>query len=200
MSWPVTATLMVAATRRGGQLAVVDFGGAFGEYYYQNLEFLKHLSAVAWHVVEQPAVAARARRDGAPGALHFHDALDDALRAGEPDVLLLSSVLQYLPDPYGLLDRCVAARPRYVAIDRTLLGISVSDVVGMQVVPSNAYNPPLSQDLRLAMRFINVVTMHQRLSPRYRLLEEFPSYFDSAADRPNEYVFRGFIYERRADA
>src|SRR5579863_6713127 len=72
MSWPVTATLMAAAARRGGRLAVLDFGGAFGEYFHQNGEFLKHLQAVEWHVVEQPALVERALRGHATVELRFH--------------------------------------------------------------------------------------------------------------------------------
>jgi putative methyltransferase (TIGR04325 family) len=196
MSWPVTATLMAAAARRGGRLAVLDFGGAFGEYFHQNAEFLKHLESVQWHVVEQPDLVERARRGHATAALHFHTELADALRAVTPDVVLLSSVLQYLPDPYGLLAELAAQKASFIAIDRTLLGTSLPDVVGVQVVPANAYNPPLSRDLKLAMRFVNAMRMHQALTAHYRLIDEFPSAFDSAGDRPNEYVFRGFIYER----
>ena len=200
VSWPVTATLMVAAARRGGRLSVLDFGGAFGEYFHQNGEFLKHLQAVEWHVVEQPDLVERALRGHATAVLRFHADLGEALRTVTPDVVLLSSVLQYLADPYGLLGELAAREPPFIAIDRTLLGTSLPDVVGMQVVPANAYSPALSQDLRLAMRFVNAARMHQALTARYRLLDEFPSYFDAAGDQPNEYVFRGFIYERRDGA
>jgi putative methyltransferase (TIGR04325 family) len=197
MSWPVTATLMAAAARRGGRLAVLDFGGAFGEYFHQNGEFLRHLQAVEWHVFEQPAVVERAMRGHATAALRFHADLGEALGAAAPDVVLLSGVLQYLPDPYGLLGELAAREPPFVAIDRTVFGTSLQEVVGLQIVPANAYDPPLSQDLRFAMRFVDAVKMHQALTARYRLIDEFPSAFDSAGDRPNEYVSRGFIYERR---
>src|SRR5262249_16871596 len=56
VSWPATATLMAAAARRKTGLTVLDFGGAFAEYYYQNIEFLRHLDGVRWHVVEEAAL------------------------------------------------------------------------------------------------------------------------------------------------
>jgi putative methyltransferase (TIGR04325 family) len=198
MSWPVTACLMLAAARRHGHLRVLDFGGAFGEFYYQNSEFLKHLDSVHWHVVEEPALVERAGRRHATNQLHFHASLAEALGAGAPDLVLLSSVLQYVEDPYALIAECVAQEPPFIAIDRTPVGISVPDVVGIQVIPAAGYDPVLSRDLLIAMRFLNIHRAHGILSGGYRLLDEFPSYFDAAADRPNEYVFRGFIYERKA--
>ena len=101
-SWPLLSGLLWAAAR-DGRLDVVDFGGALGSTYAQNRHFLQPLPSLRWSVVEQPHFVERGRRSFQDERLRFYESLEACLTENTPNVLVLSSVLQYLERPYDLL-------------------------------------------------------------------------------------------------
>lgn len=129
----------LAATRPAG-LRVLDFGGALGSTWFQHRPFLASLPPVAWHIVEQPDIAARGRAEFAGPTLTFHDCLDSALAAGPPDLVLLSSVLHYLPEPWPLLARLATLPARAWLVTRTPFSDTVhSNQIVVQHVPATIY-------------------------------------------------------------
>lgn len=136
-SWPLLAGLLSAAARDGGRLEVVDFGGALGTTYFQNRAFLSTLPEVRWNVVEQPHFIARGRAGFQDDRLRFHDSIDACLAEGRPNVLVLSSVLQYLERPYELL--AGARRFPSVIVDLTPVHGGDRDRLTVQRVPPSIY-------------------------------------------------------------
>ncbi len=119
---------------------MLDFGGALGSTWFQHHPFLASLPPVAWHIVEQPEIAARGRAEFSGPHLTFHDSLDSALAAGPPDLVLVSSVLQYLPDPWPLLARLATLPARAWLITRTPFSDTLrSDTIVVQHVPAAIY-------------------------------------------------------------
>jgi putative methyltransferase (TIGR04325 family) len=116
---------------------VIDFGGAFGGSYRQYRAF--HAKPVAWSVVEQPAMAELGKMHFRNADLDFHVSLEEALAAGPADVILLSSVLQYLPAPYELIAAIRAARVPQVVVDRTPCSAQSRDILTVQKVPAEIY-------------------------------------------------------------
>ena len=51
--------------------------------------------------------------------LKFYETIDDCLADGAVDVVLCSSVLQYLEQPYAVLEQFVTCGSPYLLIDRT---------------------------------------------------------------------------------
>ncbi|MCU1283543.1 MAG: hypothetical protein JWM53_7089 [bacterium] len=138
-SWPVLAGLMWVAARHGGTLDVLDFGGALGSSFHQNRRFLASLKRVRWSVVEQRHFVACGRQSFETEQLRFYESIDDYLAAGgTPQVLLLSSVLQYMEDPHALLD---SLRRRFpvVILDLTLVHDGPDDRLTVQTVPPSIY-------------------------------------------------------------
>lgn len=133
---PVMAALSRAAVGRNA-MRVIDIGGAFGRLYRQCKAFLPNM-CVSWLVVEQPAYVALGREHFQNAELRFTEDIGEA-KAGAVDVLLFCSVLQYFPEPYALIERAVAARPRQVVVDRTPCAASERDVVCVQRVPPEIY-------------------------------------------------------------
>ncbi len=134
------AELTALASLRPAGLRVLDFGGALGSTWFQHHPFLASLPPVAWHIVEQPEIAARGRAEFSGPHLTFHDSLDSALAAGPPDLVLVSSVLQYLPDPWPLLARLATLPARAWLITRTPFSDTLrSDTIVVQHVPAAIY-------------------------------------------------------------
>jgi putative methyltransferase (TIGR04325 family) len=186
-SWPVIACLLLIACERGGALSVVDFGGSLGTSYRQAKTFLDRLNRVSWAVVEQAAFVSAGKREFQDERLHFFDNLDEALREQKPDVVLLSGVIQYLPDPVGFLEQLVEKPVDFLLFDRTPLIAGARARLTIQRVPRHIY--PASYPAW----FLSRAGFFSTLEKRFTLIETF-----AAADRANiaaEYV--GSLWQRR---
>ena len=135
---PYCDLLERVARSRGNKLCVVDFGGGLGG----TCRIVRgHLPAdidVRWHVVEQPHYVVSGRRHFEDARLNFHTSMASALKCVEPDVILMSSVLQYLEDPYTLLREVSESRAPYLVIDRHPCS-GQADIITVQVVPKSIY-------------------------------------------------------------
>ena len=139
-AWPVLAGLMWVAARNGGSLNVLDFGGALGSSYFQNLKFLQALPHVRWNVVEQEHFVNAGRKYIQDEGLRFYNTVEDCLAENKPSVILLSSVLQYLPRPYILLNEILALNSDMVILDRTCyLNQGEEELITVQRVPESIY-------------------------------------------------------------
>lgn len=139
-TWPVLAGLMWAAARNGGKLNVLDFGGALGSSYFQNRKFLQTLSNVRWNVVEQAHYVDAGRAHIQDEYVNFYKTIEEYLSEHQPNVVLLSGVLQYLPDPYELLVHLLRTQPSVFILDRTCyLNQRNKQLIRIQHVPSSIY-------------------------------------------------------------
>jgi putative methyltransferase (TIGR04325 family) len=138
-AWPLLAGLMWVAARCGGTLNVLDFGGSLGSTYFQNLAFLSALPGVRWNIVEQPQHVKTGEEWFEDDHLRFYADVRDCLTETQPNVVLLSSVLQYLERPYTVLDQVLALPCEYVIIDRTPFWSGSADRLCVQAVPPSIY-------------------------------------------------------------
>jgi len=138
-TWPHLEVLERIAIAREGRLRVLDFGGSLGSTFFQCRRDLTGLAELAWSVVEQAAFVACGRREFEGGGLRFFDSVESAAEAGPPDLVLLSSVLQYLADPDDVARRIARAAPAAILIDRTPERDAPGDAVYVQHVPASIY-------------------------------------------------------------
>ncbi|MFM7230007.1 MAG: methyltransferase, TIGR04325 family [Cyanobacteriota bacterium] len=106
----------VLATNLGFDDVVVDFGGGLGGTFFNHADLFSAQTTKV--VVEQPAFA-RAGRSLAKELgtdIYFYDSLSMLNKA---DIIIASSVLQYLVDYYEALSQMIALQPRLIIIDRT---------------------------------------------------------------------------------
>jgi putative methyltransferase (TIGR04325 family) len=139
-SWPVTAALMWAAARKDGRLNVLDFGGSLGSSYFQNRLFLQSLPQVNWSVVEQSHYIEAGQKHIQYENLKFYKTIDECTDKHQPNVILLSSVLQYLPDPIDIVTKLTATKATLLIIDRTPFSSLDVDKILIQKVPSSIYS------------------------------------------------------------
>jgi len=188
-SWPVLAGLMQAAASNNGNLNVLDFGGSLGSSYFQNRKFLQDLPEVWWNIIEQTHFVEAGQAHIQDTYLRFYQSIDECLAENQPNVVLLSGVLQCLPDPYRRLDELLAIQARTVIIDRTpYLNVGEEEQIRIQHVPAWIY--PASYPCR----FFVERKLRDFIGTRgYRLLEEF-----AALDKLDpSATWKGHIFERR---
>lgn len=137
--WPLISCLLYAAATSRGRLSVLDFGGALGSSFYQCRPFLQNMPDLAWAVVEQKHYVEVGRTEFSNELLSFHSQSQAAASAVHPNLLLLSSVLSYLPDPWSLLKEVLSLGIRYAVMDRTPFLFSGRDRLTVQVVPQEIY-------------------------------------------------------------
>jgi putative methyltransferase (TIGR04325 family) len=146
-----------------------------------------------WIVVEQPRFAAYGREHFQSDELKFCDSLPAALQFGPPDVALLSSVLQYLPEPWTALDEISALGCRDIVIDRTVVNMRTEDKLYVQHVAPSIYPADYPcWSLSEAM-------LATRLKGRYDLVCDFPSLAFPALRRIDS-QFKGYLFRKRSGA
>jgi putative methyltransferase (TIGR04325 family) len=191
--YPLLAGLLRVAALDGGHLDVLDFGGALGSSYFQCRPWLSDLKALRWRVVEQPNYVKLGRERLADGILGFIEHIEECAAGGLANVVILSGVLQYLPNPGDLLAKIAELRIRHVIIDRTPVIMEERNVLAVQVVPARIVRSSYP------VRLFSQNSVLQPLEKKYRILSEFPAVDGVLGGMRRRVEFKGFILERKAD-
>lgn len=192
-AWPALSGILLAAARDGGRLNVLDFGGALGSRYFQNRKFLQLLRDVRWNVVEQPHYVEAGRARVQDEQLRFYATLEECLAGSRPNVIMLSGVLQYLPNPYDVLKTLLAVGASTVIVDRTGYVRNRGRArITIQHVPGSIY--PATLPCRF---FAEDELCRVAAAQRYRALEVFEAVNDVASD--TDVSWKGHIFVRVDD-
>ena len=191
-AWPVLAGLMWAAARNGGRMNVLDFGGALGSSYFQNRKFLQTLQEVRWNVVEQAHYVEAGRQTIQDERLRFYASIEDCLIENQPNVILLSSVLQYLESPTEILKKLSTTGAACLIVDRTPFSVHPKDKILIQKVPSSIYAASYPMWVFSQAEFVN------RLDADWYLIASnlSPEAFVQTTDK-FEFSFQGMLLEAR---
>lgn len=138
-AWPLLAGLMWVAARADGRLNVLDFGGSLGSTYFQNRRFLERLPGVRWNIVEQPRQVEVGKADFEDEHLKFYCDIEACLAETQPNVIVLSSVLQYLEQPFAVLRTLLSSPCNDLIVDRTPFWDGPEDRLCVQYVPASIY-------------------------------------------------------------
>lgn len=188
-AWPLLAGLMWIAARDGGKLNVLDFGGSLGSTYFQNRVFLSALPGVRWNIVEQSRHVEIGKAWFADDRLCFYADIADCLDDTQPNVVLLSSVLQYLEHPNTIIDQILALPCNNIIIDRTPFWSGPSNRLCVQNVPPGIYPASYPSWIFSRQRF------HSYLNETWEIVAEFDCLDNLRA--PVSVVWQGLILERR---
>jgi putative methyltransferase (TIGR04325 family) len=186
--YPLLAGLLHAAISSGGRLSVLDFGGALGSTYFQCHNFLSVVKELRWSVVDQPAHVACGKVDFASNELQFYESIDECLKHEQPNVLLLSAVLQYLPRPYEFLANVLKHGLSSVVVDRTAFLLNArEDLLTVQHVPDRIYRARFPAWFLSEERFLSVFERDYELVATFRAL-------DNRHPEGRKAVHKGFIF------
>jgi putative methyltransferase (TIGR04325 family) len=139
-SWPILTSLLWTATQYAGKLRVLDFGGALGTSYFQNKKFIDHLDEVSWNIVEQPKMAELGSKYLQDNILSFSSSIEEGFHSCSPNFVLLSSSLQYVQEPFNVIDDLAIRNVPVIALDKTpFLKNDQKTFIQKQSVPSQIY-------------------------------------------------------------
>lgn len=190
-SWPITAYLMRAAALSKNRLRVLDFGGALGSSYFQNLQFISDLDDVMWYVLEQKHFVSAGRKKIQTDSLRFIDSVSELPSGDFPNFVLLSSVLQYLEEPMDELKRIMALEPDFIAIDRTPVSSVMGDAIFVQNVPNSIYKASYPMRILIEEKILST------LGSSYSLVSRFKALDGSKVTPLGVVGYNGYIFQRR---
>ena len=138
LHFPVLANLLYVYAQKNS-LNVLDFGGSLGSLFFQHKSYLGRLENFSWTVVEQKHYVEYGKANIKYDGLMFAKNIDEAKKNISIDVVLLSSVLQYIEDYENLISELLKIGADYILIDRTPIGNNGSRLA-IQKVPPTIYN------------------------------------------------------------
>jgi putative methyltransferase (TIGR04325 family) len=188
-SFPTLCALLWIANRNAGRLKVLDFGGSLGSSFFQFRRFLSDIPALEWAVVEQPHFVECGSREMSGGGLSFHSSVASAVGEMKPDVLFLSSVLQYLPTPHETLAEMIELGFEFILLDRTAFHRRDRDRLTIQ------RNPASIHLASYPAWFFNKERLLENFEGRYKLVYEFQG-SDRVMLARGRAAYRGFFFER----
>lgn len=181
-SYPLLAAITLASVNNKGKVNVLDFGGSFGSTYYQNKPFFSNLNDVNWCIVEQEEFVREGKLSFEDDNLHFFNSIKECFDSYKIDIVIFSSVLQYLEKPFSIIDEIISANPDYLFIDRTPF-INGPDRLTVQKVNPWIYKASYP------CWFFNKEKFLSAFKGSYELLFEF-----DALDKANiKSEFKGFL-------
>lgn len=188
-SWPLLATLMYVALKNKGALRVLDFGGSLGSTYYQNKKFLSGLKEVSWNIVEQKHFVDEGNKNFSDNCLSFFNSAKECLNIQKPNVLLFSSVIQYLEHPYKTLNDILDYDFDVVFFDRTPFTVNKKSFITLQKVPEEIYKASYPCWIFNEVEFINFFSKKGY---------EVTSHFISPEGSNGDFCFKGMIMEKQS--
>jgi len=174
-SWPVVSSLLKVYNKTD-MLNVLDFGGGLGSCYYQNRDFLDEFSNITWSVVEQEAFYKIGKAEFQDEQFKFYKTIDECFSSEEVNVVFISSVLQYIDNPYELLDQIKKYAPKYILLDRLSLLNRKNDRITVQTVPAEIYKASYP------CRFFGETNIVDHFEDQYELVYDFEAYLLNQVD------------------
>lgn len=189
-STPIVLGLMRAAAVNQGNLEVLDYGGGFASAYYRHLPFLKGVNSLRWHVVEQKRFAEAGAQLFKDENIKFHMTISEAVGQLTPNIVLISSALQYIENPYEIIDQISKIKPSpVVVIDRLPVSAANNDLIAIQKIPPSIY------DASYPVRIFSKNCFLESFSQQWLLYyEELSPEGSMSTSNGNEFKFEGFVF------
>lgn len=189
-SFPVLSGLLWIATKNKNRLNIIDFGGSLGSSYFQNLNFIKHLD-YSWNIVEQNNFIETGKKYFENDKLKFYPNIESCIKEIKIDVILFSSVIQYIEKPYELLNDLMKYNLNYIIFDLSGFINNDIDIITLQKVNPNIYEARYPCWFFNEKKFINFFTENN-----YRLIVDFENFIkiniNNDFDKTGNY--KGFIF------
>ena len=186
-AWPILSSLLWVAAQRQGKLNVLDFGGSLGSTFFQHKKFLNALD-VKWNIVEQENFVTAGKKHFEDSRLHFYLTPKECLDENQIDVVLLSSVLPYIKEPYKMLQEIIELNIPFMIFDKMpFLEQGTNDLLTVQKVHPSIYEGSYPAWFFNEGRFLSFI------EKKYEVVETF-----SGSDKANiPSVFKGILTQRR---
>jgi putative methyltransferase (TIGR04325 family) len=188
-SWQVLTGIIWVAARNSGRLCVLDIGGSLGTTYFQNNRFLNEINLSSWNIVEQKHYVKAGRAQIQDEILRFHDSIENCLNECDPNVILISNSLQYMPDPQTTIDSLANIGADAIIFDRTIINNSKYNKIYVQhATPLIGGSYPCYT--------ISEQWLINKLKKKYYLVESFDSPLFPESTKINS-TLKGYIFSKK---
>lgn len=182
----VISALLYTAIECDKTLNVIDFGGSLGSTYFQVRDLIPAGVNIHWSVVEQENYVRCGQQSFEDEILKFHFTILESLASKRADVLLLSSVLQYLEKPHEFLLEIMKYDFKYIIVDRTaFINDNQPDRLTLQIVPPEIY------EARYPAWFFNEEKFLGYFQD-YEIKTQFVSYVEGEQEMEIDHVKAGY--------
>jgi putative methyltransferase (TIGR04325 family) len=193
-AWPLLACLENVALKNNNEICLIDFGGSLGSSFFQNRDFLSPISIVKWIVVEQKHFVDCGKKEFENEVLKFNYSVEEALLENTVHCLLLSSVLQYLPNPFEWIEQLLQYNIKNIIIDRTGFTNAQNHRITVQNVPPDIY------DASYPCWFFNENELMKTFLTKYKIITDFEDCVTPPISVDGEKCFwKGFYLQLRQD-
>ena len=164
---------LAISLQKTSRLDIIDFGGALGVNYYQNRKVLNNLVSVpyTWNLIDMQSYVAIGKKEFADRNLNFYSDLDELAKAfpSFPECLLFSGSMQYLREPFSIVDEAIARGVKLIALDRMLVSPIYKNKIFLQQTGPYSY-----EGATFPVRFFFVEGLTDSFRFRgFRLVERF---------------------------
>ena len=165
---------------------IVDLGGGLGTHYFQYRKYISSQN-VNWTVIELPKVVESGKSEFSNEELSFADSLS---KSENSSLVLFSCSLQYLENPYSVLDQVIEKKFSHIIFNRTPFIKKNHDRLTIQTTKEPIYNASYP-----AWFFCEAKLKKYFLDNGYELIDDF-----SNPDRVHlitgEYYFKGLTFQK----
>lgn len=193
-SFPLLSALMWISSNNK-ELNIVDFGGSLGSSYFQNKFFINSVnSTIIWNVVEQGHFVDCGVVNFQSENLKFYHTIDECFQKEKTNVLVLSSVLQYLETPNKLLEYISNFQFDYIIIDLTgILVNSERSILTLQQIPASMY------EASYPCWFFNEKELMDVFADKYKLIYDFDCELgsDLYLNNQTKAKYKGYFYTKK---
>ena len=138
--WSLATFLLHIASINQNKLSVLDFGGALGSIYFQHKDLFIGLDKISWNIVEQKHFVDCGKKYFEDETLRFYYDIEEYFQVNNSEVLLLSGVLQYLPNPYEWINKFLKYDFKYIILNRTaFIEQNNNDLLTIQITKESIY-------------------------------------------------------------
>lgn len=133
------------------KLNIMDFGGSLGSIYFQHKHYLDLLKPFKWIIIEQEHYVNYGKNNLETNELVFHANYNELIKNNKLDVAIFSSVLQYLENPYLILNEIMQINVPYILIDLTSIveGLKKKEIITIQKIRKEMYGKFVSYPCRI---------------------------------------------------
>ena len=125
------------SNKENTKINILDFGGSLGSLYFRHKKYIKHV--FCWSIIEQPKYVEEGISNFQNSELKFFYNIKALNENYKPDILIISSVLQYIENYREILDDLIKLNPKYILILKTPLNNKPNNEIYIQKPAKHIY-------------------------------------------------------------
>lgn len=115
----ILSSILIASTNNN--INLLDFGGSFGTHYFLLKYFLNKINKnllFSWNIIENSTIVRKSKILSTQDLKFFNSINEINYSDNVFDLVIISGVLQYLPEPFKYLDEIINTKSKYILINR----------------------------------------------------------------------------------